>query len=172
MMMNEASGNFELFEPTSPEVLVPDAWIEPWMVGVALVLVAAAIAVYLYRKRKKTTVEDPQAARLAAFESAKTQLDEIRTTNTREAAVMASLILRKYLSTAAADPALFETHEETISRHEALQGFSDEAKSAATHGFSNLAALKYAPEIPDVAVERVIVDSRTLLATLHQGFMP
>jgi len=41
--------------------------------------------------------------------------------------VLASLILREYLSSAAGDPALFETHEEFISRHDALQSLTPDA---------------------------------------------
>lgn len=84
--------------------------------------------------------------------------------------MVSSLILRKYLSAAANDPALFETHEEFISRHDSLQALKPEARAAAEAGFTRLASLKYAPEIQEDAPAQVIADSRALLETLHQGF--
>ena len=167
--MNEKSGNFELLEPSSPETLVPDSWVEPWMIAVAVVLVLAVLVVLIF-KSKKVARLDPAAGREAARAEAAATLDKIGPVPAREAAVRSSLILRKYLSAAAGDPALFETHEEYVSRHEALGGFSEDARASAGLGFSRLAALKYAPEIPDVAACDVIDESRALLETLHHGF--
>jgi hypothetical protein len=94
----------------------------------------------------------------------------IATDDVRNAAVLASLILRKYLSIAAGDPALYETHEEFVARHDALSALAAEARAATAEGFGRLAALKYAPEIPAAAEEEVIAQARTLLETLHHGF--
>ena len=57
----------------------------------------------------------------AAFAEACAAMAAISTADVRDAAVLSSLILRKYLATAAGDPALFETHEEFVARHDALQ---------------------------------------------------
>lgn len=167
--MNETPGSFELFEPTSPEALVPDSWVEPWMfiVGVALLVVLLTVVIF---KKKKAAVVDPRALREAAHSQAVSALSQMDPVPAREAAVQSSLILRRYLAKAAGDPALFETHEETISRHEALKEFSDEAKAAAGLGFGRLASLKYAPEVPDVTASEVIDESCALLETLHHGF--
>ena len=70
----------------------------------------------------------------------------------------------------AGDPALFETHEEFVARHDALAALSADARHAAESGFSRLVALKYSPEIPQGDPKEVISDSRALLKTLHQGF--
>lgn len=167
--MNGAPHNFELLEPPSPDALIPDSPVETWMIVVAA-LVVAALLVHLAFLRKKSTPVDPLAVRSTAHAEALAALRDISTTATRDAAVQCSLIVRKYLSTAAADPALFETHEETLARHEALAGFTDEARSAAGAGFSRLASLKYAADVPDVAAGDVINGSRELLETLHHGF--
>lgn len=169
--MNEKSGTFELMEPTSPEALIPDSWLEPWMMIVAAILLTfiAALTVWML-KRKKTATVNPLSIRQAALAEASAALSEIGPVEPREAAVRCSLILRKYLSVAAADPALFETHEEYISRHEALKDFSEEARGTASLGFSRLAAIKYAPQTPDLGTEQVITGSRVLLETLHHGF--
>ena len=166
--MNEKSGNFELLEPASPEALVPDSWLEPWMIVVAVFLMIALLLVVILKKKKVAPL-DPLAVRQAAHAAAAAALDKIGAVPAREAAVHSSLILRRYLSVVAGDPALFETHEEYVSRHEALKDFSEDARSSAGLGFSRLAAMKYAAEIPDMATDEVIAGARKLLETLHHG---
>lgn len=169
--MNEKTGTLELLEPTSPEALIPDSRVEPWMIYSAAVLLVLLLALVVWLcKRKKTATEDPLARRRAAFNAATEALDKIGPAPAREAAVQASLILRRFLSIVAGDPALFETHEETVSRHDALKQFSEEARESTALGFSRLAAIKYAPTIPDLETAEVIAGSHRLLATLHQGF--
>ena len=167
--MNEKSGNFELLEPASPESLIPDSWVEPWMIAAAVLLAVALLALVIFKK-KKTAAIDPLAIRQAAHAEAAAALDKIGAVPSREAAVLSSLILRRYLSVVAGDPALFETHEEYVSRHEALKHFSEEARGSAGLGFSRLAAMKYAAETPAMATPEVIAGSHTLLETLHHGF--
>ena len=167
--MNEKSGTFELQEPPSPEALVPDSPVEPWMIIVPILLALCVMAIFLLKKKKQPAL-DPLALRQRAFDEAAAALGQIGYVTGRDAAIQSSLIVRKYLSTAAGDPALFETHEETISRHEALKDFSPEAREAAGRGFARLAALKYAAVPPDVEAINVTAESRDLLETLHRGF--
>ncbi len=167
--MNEKSGTFKLIEPPSPEVLVPDSPVEPWIIIVPIVLALCVMAIFLLKKMKRAPV-DPMAARKAAYAEAAAALGKIGYVTGRDAAIQSSLILRRYLSSAAGDPALFETQEETISRHEALKEFSEEAREAAGRGFSRLASLKYAAVPPDVESINVTAESRDLLETLHHGF--
>ncbi len=166
--MNEKSGNFELLEPASPESLIPDPWVEPWMIAAVILLAIAMLALVIFKK-KKPAMPDPLAIRQAAHAEAVAALDRIGAVSPRDAAVQASLILRRYLSVAAGDPALFETHEETISRHDALKGFPEEVRSSANLGFARLAAMKYSPATPAVATDQVVSGSRALLETLHHG---
>jgi hypothetical protein len=171
--MDGAPHNFQLLEPSSPEALVPDSRVETWMivVPVAVVFILALVTFLILRKKKSAPV-DASVARNAARAEAIAALDAIPTScSTREVAVRCSLIIRKYLSIAAADPALFETHEEYLSRHEALKNFTPEARSTAQQGFTRLAGWKYAETAPDVAFDVLIAGSRKLLETLHQGFM-
>ena len=167
--MNETKRSFELLEPTSPEALVPDSRLEPWMFIAAIVLVLVLGVVIAFWK-KKPVVIDPLAIRKAAYQDAATGLESISAPNARDAAVQSSLILRRYLSVAANDPALFETHEEFISRHDALSLLTDDARAASEAGFSRLASLKYAAEIPEANPADVVARSRVLLDTLHHGF--
>lgn len=167
--MNESATSFELLEPTSPEALVPDSRVEPWMIGLAAGIILAIFIAVLLRK-KNTPKFDPQAARLAAHAEASAALASIQSHSPRDTAVQSSLILRKYLAAAASDPALFETHEEYLARHEALKNFSDESRKAASVGFTRLASLKYTAKTQTEDVREVVKDSQSLLETLHLGF--
>lgn len=169
--MNEHAGTFQLQEPVKPEALVPASWVEPWMFAVGGAILLACLAALFFR-RKKSSKLDPMAVRRAAFAEAVKALEGIDpTVPPRQAAVQSSLIVRRYLSVAAGDPALFETHEEYLARHEALKDFSVEARASAAAGFTRLAELKYAEEIPTAEATTVITDSRKLLETLHHGFL-
>ena len=167
--MNEKSGNFELLEPLSPEALVPDSSVELWMIAVAVILTLVVLGFFLFRKKRQATL-DPLAIRQAAYTEAALALAGIQSGQARETAIQSSLILRQFLSVAASDPALFETHEETISRHEAFKAFSEDARQTTAQGFTRLASLKYAAELSNVSATEVIAESRTLLETLHHGF--
>lgn len=166
--MNEKPATYPLLEPVSPETLVPHSWLEPWMLVTVIAVLAIILAVLLLT-RGKPGPPNPRAERDAARAEAAAALDNIGAIPAREAAVVSSLVLRRYLATAAGDPALFETHEETISRHEALKNFSEEARGSAALGFARLAAIKYAPEDPDMDTSQVVAGSHNLLEILHHG---
>ncbi len=168
--MDEKTANFELLEPKNPESLIPDSRIEPWMTVVAALLVLGLLLFLKFRKKSSPALNHV-TIRNAAYTEASARLDAIgNQTPAREAAVIASMTLRKYLSVAAGDPALFETHEETISRHDVLSELSPEARSAAVDGFSRLAALKYSKEESHIEAVAIAADAATLLKTLHHGF--
>ena len=169
--MNEKSGNFELLEPRSPESLVPDSWVEPWMIILLAIVALGLIAIWIFRKKSRSA-PTLLGIRTLAHAEATAALDGIAEVTPREAAVRSSLILRKYLSIVAKDPALFETHEEYVARHEALKNFSDEAREATRLGFARLAAIKYSPASPDLETLQVISGSRNLLEILHHGLRP
>jgi LPXTG-motif cell wall-anchored protein len=166
--MDGKAHSFELMEPASPEALVPDYGLWPWYLAAGFAALVILALVFLSKKRKTTI--NPQSIRNAAFEEASAALSAMTTETPRDAAVRASLVLRRYLSAAARDPALFETHEEFVGRRESLKELNADARAAADAGFTRLAALKYAPEIPAAAPQEVIGDSRALLETLHRGF--
>jgi len=167
--MKEKTSSFQLLEPTRPEALVPDSVVEPWMILTAAAVLLVLVVVFLiFRKRKAAA--DPLAARNAAYQEAGGALGKMNALQARDAAVQSSLILRKYLSVAADDPALFETHEEFVSRHDALKALNEDARRKSESGFARLASLKYAAEIPDLNPSEVVHESRELLETLHHGF--
>jgi hypothetical protein len=166
--MKPSSNGMQLMEPVSPETLLPSIGLWPWWTGGILAVIAAiALCIWLARRRGKA---DPVALRRAAYQEALAGLDAVQTADPRDAAVRGSLVLRRYLSVAAADPALFETHEEFISRHDALAALKPEARSAACEHFTRLATLKYGPPRADAEAGDVVRDSRQVLETLHTGF--
>ncbi len=171
MPMKEKTDSLQLIDPASPGPLLPDA-------GVPVVWIAAGIAallvllMILIRRKRKATSADPLAARKAAFTAALAALDDSGGYDVRCTAVQCSLILRKYLASAGNDPALFETHEEFISRHDALQALTPDARAAAESGFARLSALKYSPVLPPADAAAILTGSRALLETLHHGFNP
>ena len=167
--MSDKTSRLELMEPASPDLLIPDYGLWPWFAVAAAILAIIILAAWLFLRKKKSAI-DPLTLRNAAFAEAIAALAGTTTDSAREAAVQSSLILRRYLSAAANDPALFETHEEFISRHDALQALTPETRATTGHVFARLAALKYAPEIPDASSTEVIAESRALLETLHHGF--
>ncbi|MDP3851565.1 MAG: hypothetical protein Q8Q59_13740 [Luteolibacter sp.] len=167
--MNENTHRLVLQEAPAPEELIPDFGLWPWWLA-AGVLALAIITVLVFLKTRKPAAAVSATLREIAFREALAALDESAANDSRSAAVQSSLALRRYLSVTAADPALFETHEEFISRHDALRVLTADARTAAESCFSRLAALKYAPEIPDMPAADVFTESRALLETLHHGF--
>lgn len=167
--MGEAHATYELKEPASPEPLLPHEYsVAGWFAAAFLTLVL--VSAWLVWRRRRHTPGHPRDVRLLAYQEATCALEKITAVQAREAAVQASLILRQYLALAAHDPALFETHEEFISRQDALKALSESARAACATGFAQLAALKYAPQDPDMAATAVVSTARGLLDKLHHGF--
>jgi hypothetical protein len=166
--MNESATGLQLREGAQIDALLPDHGSWPWWLAAA-VLVLSLAAVVLLRKRRKPGVT-AVVIREQAYREAMAALEGSSPADAREAAVRCSLVLRRYLATAAADPALFETHEEFLARGDALGKFTPAARAAAASGFSILATLKYAPRAPVADAGGILADSRALLESLHQGF--
>ncbi len=169
MTSDASSHGLELMPPAPPDALLPDAALWPWLVAAAIaVLVILAI-------RRVLSHPPPTTARRSVRDVARAVAANALATpmgDPRETAVQSSLILRRYLTAAAGDPALYETHEEWVARHDALQVLTADARAAALNGFERLAALKYAPSSSGIAAEAVLTDARQLLETLHHGFTP
>jgi hypothetical protein len=168
--MNEEPTTLELRDAAIPDALMPGYGLEWWWLVAGIFAFIVLLVVVMLRIRGKAQAPSAAALRESAFREAMAALTDSAPADARAAAVLSSLAVRKYLSVAAEDPALFETHEEFIARHNALNAFKPEARAAAETGFTRLAALKYAPQEPDASSANVIAESRTLLQTLHHGF--
>lgn len=163
---------YALHEPEAIESLLPGWWLPHILIGSTILVALVLIAILLVRAKNRKPPVDPakvrEEARLEAVSALESARSSIQTA--RDAAVLASLTLRNYLATAADDPALFETHEEFIARHDSLAALNEEARAATANGFAQLAALKYAENPPASTPTQVIESSRTLLDKLHRGF--
>jgi hypothetical protein len=167
--MNEEPTTLELRDAAIPDALMPGYGLEWWWLVAVIFALVALLVVVMLRIRGKAKPPSAAMLRESAYLEAVAALSANAPADARAAAVIASLAVRKYLSVAASDPALFETHEEFIARHDALNAFKPEARAAAETGFTRLAALKYAPREPDASPANVIAESRSLLQTLHHG---
>jgi len=167
--MADDQATFELREPAAPEALLPVDYAPACWLGAAVLILALLLAWLVWRRRRGVS-NNPESRRDLARKDASSALERIAAADARAAAVQTSLILRRYLSLAADDPALFETHEEFIARNDALQSLTEAARAACAAGFSRLASLKYAPSVPDLEAGAVVAEARDLLETLHRGF--
>ena len=168
MATRESSLTFELIDAPSPDALLNEPHHFPWWIVIvaSLVILSILATIFILRKRKPRTL----SINATAYADALASLNAIELLDPRQVATECSLILRKYLSTTANDPALFETHEEFITRHNALASLNDAAKSSATTTFSKLAQLKYTNDSPAISAADILTESRALLENLHQGF--
>jgi hypothetical protein len=168
--MDEQAPNLQLQEPVLPESLVPAmdlTWV--WVAIAAFILVTILIIV-IGKTRRKSRV-DPLSIRRAAYNAAVNSFGIASAVDARDAAVKCSLILRRFLADAVGDPALFETHEEFITRRDSLEKLTPPTREAATSFFAKLARVKYAPEVSSDDPSVILSEGRLLLDTLNEGFL-
>ncbi|HVJ45475.1 MAG TPA: hypothetical protein VM511_03750 [Luteolibacter sp.] len=168
--MEEKAPNLQLQEPASPESLLPAHDFTPLWIGLAVL--ALLIVIILIVKACRKPRVDPSVARRAAYLKARKAFESLTPSGVRETAVASSLIVRGFLAEAVADPSLFETHEEFLTRQDSLNRLTPPAREACSEYFSRIARLKYAPEVPADDPAAIITDSRALVEFLNVGFLP
>ena len=173
-----AAETLRMHEAPPPEALLP-ASPHPalWAAAALAILLLALLAWFATRPKHKgpNLAAERRAARDRAAAGLQALAQASPPPDARQAAVRASLELRRYLAVASGDPALFETHEEFITRQDSLACLDETARSACSAAFARLAKLKYAPHepassqpLPTPAV--LAEDCLSLLDTLHAGF--
>jgi hypothetical protein len=143
--MEEPTNQLELVESQQALRLVP-TW-EPqvwWFLAAAGGVLLLGLLVVLLRKKK--TPLSVQDLKKQAYAATKTELSALCSEDARCTAIEVSVILRRYLARTMSEPALFETHEEFVSRHDALAHFPTELREEIAALFSALAQIKYAPQ--------------------------
>lgn len=143
--MEEQENAFELVESREALDLVPTWELQPWWflaAGIALLLLA--LILFILRRKKK--FHDPLREKREAYAAAKDQLVTMSHAGSRESASAVSLTLRNYLARSLGEPALYETHEEFIGRHEGLADLPEKLRFETGAFFNHLASMKYAPE--------------------------
>ena len=168
-MAEPTDETFVLRDPIPAEPLLPDPGLPLWAWGLIGLGVLALIAglIVLLRKRKPPGLVNQESARAEAFRRAMAELQGGGGQTIQEAATSVSITLRRYLAVASGDPALFETHEEFVARHQSLASYPEDLRSSTAEGFSHLARLKYGPEATGDPVA-LYSAARLLLERLHQ----
>lgn len=149
-----------LEEPESPTALI--------LAAVVLVVLAAAGLIYIKRKRKPAAEpeESPEETALNSLQALYAAQPDIR-----ECSLQLSMILRRYLTGATQDPALFETHEEFSSRLNALASIPADCQYATRVLLEKLSEMKYAgmtgtqPE----RVQALIEETREAVLHIHEA---
>ncbi|MDX1680640.1 MAG: DUF4381 family protein [Akkermansiaceae bacterium] len=170
--MSSTKQDLQLIEPPSHEGLMPITLGWQWWTAIAIAVLGLMGIAWLLWTRHKSTQNDPGRAHREATREALAALATCSSESTREAATECSLILRRYLAKLTGDPALFETHEEWISRHDALQDMSETTRGEIHEQLSRLAGWKYSPDEASIEPAEVVEQSRRLVQTLKQEVEP
>ena len=167
-MAEAKDDTFTLKDPVPADPLLPDPGLPLWawgLIGLAVVAVIAAAVILL--RRKTPGMVDPDRVREEAYRRALAELEGRSGETMQQAATAVSIALRRYLAVVSGDPALFETHEEFVARHESLASYPEDLRKTTAEGFSHLARLKYGPEAIGDPVA-LYSAARQLLDRLHQ----
>lgn len=163
--MEEAPPSLELRDIPDVAPLLPHAW-WPWWVWLAI---AVAFILPWWLIRHLGNKPPSQASlRLMAYKDAMQSLEAAKSLADPVSRTTAlSLALRRYLAVAFSDPALYETHEELLARHEAFGALPDSLRHALGEHFSTLCRYKYAPCEKVVDLSLLIPQATTLLQQIH-----
>ncbi len=142
--MADSKTTLELVESQEAMDLVPTWELEWWWIALPSVFLILLILLG-YLLLRKSKVYDPKRAKREAFQQALSELTEMNVSLGKENVIMVSLVMRKYLAKSMNEPALYETHEEFIGRHDAIKDLDAELKSDISNYFSELALIKYGP---------------------------
>ncbi|MFC7336283.1 hypothetical protein ACFQY0_03770 [Haloferula chungangensis] len=144
----------------------------PWWAWVLVALGVLLLAVWLramFRKGQSSEAPNLQLIHDQALQLAMEKIDlAAQQTAVQAAATTCSEAIRRYLATVASDPSLYETHEEFLARHEALNSFPAELKEEVSNTFNRLAKMKYGKS-PAGDPGVIASEGRSLLTQLHEN---
>ncbi|MFK7851555.1 MAG: DUF4381 family protein [Akkermansiaceae bacterium] len=156
---------FELVENRDALDLVP-SWELQWWWFVAFAVLIGLVVFFVSRLRKQRPI-DPEEAERKAFQRAKRDLERLDENDDRAESVQVSIILRRYLADSKDEPALFQTHEEFIARHDALSDLGEDIKQSVGDFFAYLAKMKYSPKEGAVESKQLRERANDLLERMH-----
>lgn len=163
--MNQDALQLRDLVPAEPMIPHPGL---PWwawtLIGLG-VAILAGVVVTAWRRKKQSDAGTTPVDRQAAYREAAVAIAACTGLPAPEAATRASGAIRQYLAKVCADPSLYETHEEFIARHQALESFPETTREQVSSLLSRLAALKY--DRPD-ALPAPPDFTEQALATLRQ----
>ena len=161
----EDSDFYQLRDAIPADPFLPGPEI-PWWIWILVALAAigvAALLIGILRRPKHRPLVDLSAARRKALAA----LEAIDPSNrAAEVATEISLLLRRFLADTLGDPALFETHEEFLSRQATLDGLPDDQRQQTRNHFATLARLKYGPDT-ETDTSSLLTEARNLLQNLN-----
>ncbi len=165
--MADSKTKLELVESHEAMDLVPTWELEWWWIAlpmlVLVILVLLGIVIF-----KKSRGNDSSNLKREAFQQAMAKLVKLDKALGKENVITISLVLREYLAKIMNEPALYETHEEFIGRHDAIKGLNEELKVELSEYFSKLASLKYGPDEGAVSdVELLKRGAENMLERIH-----
>ena len=146
----------------------PITWGAWCMIG-GIALLLALLGFVIWRKARRSSTETAEDTNEKARADALASLATCPTEDRTETATECSIIVRRYLSRRTGDPALYQTHEEWVSRHDSLEDFSDGIKQQLDELFSQLARSKYAPSDQGDEPGVMIENSRQVIDAVHRG---
>lgn len=167
--MEDSTQDLRLIEPPSADGLMPHpiTW-GAWCVIGGVILLLVVIAILIWRNARQSPAATKEDLEQKARADAMAALADCAMINPNQTATECSLIVRRYLSELTGDPALYETHEQWVMRHDALEDFNDSFKEQIGELFSKLAALKYAPEHKGDSPAAIIENSRYVVDAAHR----
>jgi len=163
--MEEPQPSLELRDIPDVAPLLPRDW-WPWWAWLTLAATVALLWL-LIRWIMHRNVSQTSLRRLA-YDRAMQSLDSAKSlTDVVSLCTALSLTLRHYLAVACSDPALYETHEELLVRHQAFADLPDTLRHSLGEFFSTLCRYKYAPceEIVDLSL--LVPQATALLQQIH-----
>jgi len=156
--------------PAEPYLLAP-GW--PWWAWTLLALGLVALGwLLLHARRRAAPPPLPGPVEPEAYRRARLAIAAEEAAEPRHLALTVSSALRGYLAESFADPSLYETHEEFLARHQALEEVPESLRDRVSTLFCRLARLKYGRQAPASDPTEVREQSLALLDDLHQQARP
>ena len=157
-------------EINSPEPWLPGVYVPWWgwvLIGLAAILLLALLISLLKGKAPPAPADLP-----SLYAEYCRELESLGKNLAGKplafVATEASLIIRGYLAKALAEPTLYETHEETLTRADALLTLPEGARERLTPLLHRLAEYKYGPSRTDESLaSNLVTDCREVLSGVH-----
>ena len=164
--MEEQPTSLELSDIPNIRQLIPSPALSWWVwAALATVCIVLAVTLVIALKSRKSK---PAMLRQIAFLEAMASLEKARLITAPVALATAeSLAIRRYLASSIADPSLFETHEEFLSRHQALATLPEITRQKIAREYDHLARMKYAPMETQQDISELVTQMIQLLEHLH-----
>ncbi len=164
--MPESTPKLDLRDIPEVEKFIPHPAL-PWWAWVAIALVVVALILLIIRMARSKTAT-AESIRAKAYDEAMSALAKARSIqNPVTLATTVSLTIRHYLALCFHDSSLFETHEEFLSRHDALAHLPEPTRQQISTHFQHLARLKYAPVEENRDLSGLIPQAIELIDHLH-----